>query len=406
MCLALVAVVAVIGTVTTIGLYADGAQYLLAILQHPGVFLGAQPRPFISAVTQLPVLAGLACGVHDLRTLAVLQSTGLVALPCAVWMWALLQHRTSRLFWHAATMWAVTFLVSGFFAVGEYNLTYALVGLAASLLLTECTAGRALVVAAVGLVLLRSYQSMVFLGPALAGLALLARRPETSPVVRRVLVVDAALFVAAALWTLPQVFGAHSMERVDQATDVVTLVRDPALVTAGVAVVGHALRSRRLLLVPMSALVVVFALTSVRAAPWDYYNARIAAGALLLPVMLSAVLAARRPRDRSSAWLLPTAAVVALTAVFVGNCLAFAGWLDDFRNEVRGGTGVVAYENTALGGRYVWGWTNPALSVLLRSRPGQELVANPADYSDSWEPFDPATMDTCLSFDPCHRVRH
>ena len=102
---------------------------------HPFVPFGA--RNWVDLSSQLPVLVAARFGLRDIGVLARIFTAALVLLPTCAWFVALWVQRRSSLFWLFALMWAGVYLTTGLFAVGEYNLTYAMVALSAALLLSE-----------------------------------------------------------------------------------------------------------------------------------------------------------------------------------------------------------------------------------------------------------------------------
>jgi len=159
------------------GLYADGAYYLWKVLESQTFFLFPS-RGITQLVTQLPVVAAIRLGVTDVGMLARLQSFGTAGFPMIVWAVTFVVLLRHQLFWPFVAIFAVTFLNSGFFSVGEYNCASAFVALSAAILLRghlkpwSCAV---LVLSAVMLPL--SYETLAFLGPGLAFLAFLRLGP-------------------------------------------------------------------------------------------------------------------------------------------------------------------------------------------------------------------------------------
>lgn len=425
--LAAVLLVGVVGTWCAIGLYADGTFFLFRILSDDGLFVANPGRTFVTVLTQLPVLAALRVGVQDRDTLIHLHSAGLVLLPSLVWGAALWLQRRGPLYWLFLIMWAGTFLVSGFFAVGEYNVTYSLVALAAALLLTaRVHLPRAVLVLAIALVLLRSYESMLFLGPVLVGMSGLAAirclRPgrRATPAAAFVLAIGAFSFGAGAVTAFVSSRSPENPGRIGTALDLAVLARDPRLMLAAAAAAGLLLclvlrdrLSRAMVAAVVSACAIPLFLSPFGAVVppivadhfvvdfpinYDYYQSRVAAGGLLLFLICAALVidelacrndAGAKPVSSDRAWPIAASLAVSLSAVFVANCLAFSGWLSTYRQEVRSGSGLVAFEQTGIDQRFAWTWTNPSLSILLQTDPEQETVLNPAGYV-GWQPFDPA----------------
>jgi hypothetical protein len=426
--LAVVLLVGVVGTWCAIGLYADGTFFLLRILSDDALFVANPGRTFVTVLTQLPMLMAMRAGVQDRDILIHLHSAGLTLLPSLAWAAALWLQRRGRLYWVFLTMWAATYLVSGFFAIGEFNTTYALVALAAALLLTaRVHLPRAGLVLATALVLLRSYESMLFLGPALMLVCALAavRSLHHGRVDRRFLPAAAVLALGTVTFGLDTVNAfvvlrsPENPGRIGTSLDLALLAQDPRLVLAGAATAGLVVC---LVLKDRLSQGMVVAVVSVGAIPlflapfgalvpspvahhfmlgfpgnYAYYQSRVAAGGLLLLLLCIALVVdllgrrskAAEPVTRDRAWPIAASVAVSLATIFLANCLAFSGWVDEYRQEVRSGTGLVAFERARIDQRFAWTWTNPSLSILLQEHPGQETVLNPAGYV-GWQPFDPA----------------
>ena len=134
------------------------------------------------AATQVPILVALKLGVTDLKWLVPIYSFTLLAVPALFYSLALLhaRHDESLLGWVVGAI-ALVFLPSCLFSIGEYNMPYAAVVLAATYLASprplSARGDAFLLLAAV--FLLRSYETMLFLGPLLAALAVRRVPSET-----------------------------------------------------------------------------------------------------------------------------------------------------------------------------------------------------------------------------------
>ena len=156
------------------GLYADGSFLLYAVLTIYGYFDFDKPRAYALIITQTPVVLAMTLGMKDLNFLIRLHSLGLIAIPLGLWISALLLHIRKNFFWLLALAFAVSYLSSGFFAAGEYNITYAMTAFCAAIILRKnigLTGAATLVVTAIALT--RSYEAMVFLGPLLFSIAII-----------------------------------------------------------------------------------------------------------------------------------------------------------------------------------------------------------------------------------------
>ena len=134
-------------------------------------------RRAITPCSQCSSLSRLALrlGVTDLNWLARLLSFGMFALPTAIYHLALVRAREDAALLAAVIIAiAAIFMTTSFSIVGEYNTACALAVLAAVLLTSNVRPSviDALLLVAVAAFALRVYETFVFLGPALAAMAL------------------------------------------------------------------------------------------------------------------------------------------------------------------------------------------------------------------------------------------
>ena len=429
-CLVAVVVVGVVATGTAIGLFADGSFFLLRILSSQGPFVANAERPFVTVLSQVPLLLALGLGVRGTDVLVTVHSAGLVLVPTVAWFGALWLQRRGDLFWLFAMMWSGVDLVTGFFAIGEYNPTYALAALAASMLLTDLDQARArpFALLVVSVVLLRSYESMLFLGPVLFALCVMrwrltpGRAHPRGVAVTPLVLTSGALFLVGTVLALRSAGSPDNTGVVGTALNVGMLAHDPRLVLAAVGTLGLVLTLLLDRLRPLRALVtgatvlcavplglVVLPVRWQQALPgwlqrswppsYDFYRARVAAGGLLLLLILVAGVMHLTtqsgprpqtvgPRARGLAWIAPASVSAVLALLFVVNAVEFGRWADHYRDEVRARSGLVRFEDADIDSRYAWKWTNPSLSLVLQTDESQAVVLNPARYR-GWQPFDP-----------------
>src|SRR5262249_41929381 len=101
------------------GLYADGSHSLFSILTSNDYFADFdKPRLYGLIITQTPVVLAIKLGVKDLNFLIRLHSLGLVAIQLGFWISALLLQIKKTFFWLFVLAFAVSYLSSGFFAIG------------------------------------------------------------------------------------------------------------------------------------------------------------------------------------------------------------------------------------------------------------------------------------------------
>lgn len=159
-----------------IGLNSDGSAFLATIMGAGGfTTYEDDARSYVIALTQIPVLIGLKLGVDNLKWLARLYSFGTLAIPALLFQAAL--HRAKgdeTLLSLVVGSIAVIFMTTCLFSVGEYNTTYGLLVLAITILASSRPRllVDGVVLVALGLVAVRAYEAMLYLGPAIAAIAI------------------------------------------------------------------------------------------------------------------------------------------------------------------------------------------------------------------------------------------
>ncbi|MBM3650866.1 MAG: hypothetical protein FJX11_24075, partial [Alphaproteobacteria bacterium] len=189
------------GAVSYRGLFWDGASFLVNVLDLGEIHDFYTARAHVDWVTQLPVLLLAELGVRDTRLLAAVYSAALVGLPTALYHLALARtrHDAVQLGTVVAAI-AVVYLPTSFFLAGEYNAAFAaaLAAMAVTLGQGPWRLADAVLVLALGLLAVRSYESMVYLGPLLAAAIAWSLRRGGEPAARLAVVLAALAFVAAA----------------------------------------------------------------------------------------------------------------------------------------------------------------------------------------------------------------
>ncbi len=150
-------------------LFADGSFYLWKILQGGSFHAFSYHRCVAQFLFELPVVVALKLGIVDLHWLILAFGVGCTcAWPIAMWMCYRLapQH-----FWLVMFACAMGYLNACFMAVGEHIVAHAFFWPAVFSLLfvRPLTPMAAVSLLLSSGILLRSYESLVFLGPPLAG---------------------------------------------------------------------------------------------------------------------------------------------------------------------------------------------------------------------------------------------
>ena len=165
--------------VTARSLYDDGTYYLLRTLHANGFTEMLFSRGHAAYLYQLPVVLMLKLGVTDLEELKLAFGVGcFCSWPVAMW----LCHRLApENFWLVVLAAGAAYLNAAFVAVGEHVVAHAFFWPVVFVLLfvRPFTKFAATVLLVSSVILLRSYESMMFLGPVLAWLAF--RRAGSEP---------------------------------------------------------------------------------------------------------------------------------------------------------------------------------------------------------------------------------
>jgi hypothetical protein len=415
---------------TSRGLFVDGSNFLVHIVRQEAFFDFYTPRLFAMVLGQVPVMTAVTLGVTDLHLLARLLSLGLFGLPTVFYTLAL--HRAKDdavLLAVVIAAIAVVFMTTSFFIVGEYNTLYAVTLLVAVRLATadrlELWDSLALVLLA--LMAIRTYETMIYLGPLLSGIVLLkVWHAPARPLLPTLLHLVAAVFMILAMMVaINSVVHPHSADHLEEtwvmAADFWQNIQFDLVLGAAVIVAAWALIKPQDLKRPLPYLcggvfLVLLALSPllvlsdglVRPLAKSQYVARTVSG-LIIAAMIILVVAYRSPlveRVRALAALrLPVAAnrflafaLLMLAAGLPAEIVLTQSWvayLDDMRASVRDHSGVIAVEDTPIGRRphslLIENWVLTSQSLLLRGKPSDGVLAPPRDFTE-WLPFPPQEL--------------
>src|SRR5216683_825029 len=410
------------------GLFVDGSAFLVQIARRGWFFDFYGPRLYAMVVGQIPVITGLFLGVTDLHLLARLLSIGLFALPTALYHLALVRVKDDAVMLAAviATI-AVVFMTTSFFIVGEYNTAYAIAIVVAVRLATakHLTVADGLFLAVIGLLAVRTYEAMLYLGPVLAAMIVWAvwRAPSRPWLATGLHLLSATGFLAGmvvAIGSLTRPYSeGHLEETIQTASNFwQNLQFDLALSAALVVVLWALIRPRDLLggkpyrwagvcllLLALSPLLVLSD-TLVRPLAKSQYVARTAAGLVVGAIVIFIWAYASTLRGKLPAFVVlgsPAAAqrfagfaLVALLAVLPSDIYLTRNWtlyLEAVRSTVRGHDGVIAFEDSPLAKHpfdlLVEAWILPSQSLALRAKRGDGIIAPPKEFN-AWQPFPPA----------------
>jgi len=411
------------GAVAGRALYADGSYYLWGILQAQGFFIFDPARAFAQFVTQIPIVLGMAVGIDHVPTLVILLGLGVSTLPFLLWALALFIARTSVVFWPLVVIFAAAYLNSAFVSIGEYTLAYALVAVSFAVISRdEFTAIHAVVLLSSAIILVRCYEAMAYLGPVLVVLCFVTLgRVHNGTSTRRfrstIMWVAIAIFLLSTVLAVGAVIGARDPANRSGAADLLgpLALNDQLVISAIVALLFLLVAYFSSGIVRSTALGLLFAVTSLMllptiwAQPWLHYASRTITGLMMAGLIVVTVVAThlnskRRVGLSAAHWLVPLALLFAQLVPFTSHTAGYSWWLSQFQTVLFSGSGNVQMEQTVLAQRsfdYVWPWTNPFLSVLLRPGGSETVVLSPGEVSDP-TPDAPAELPTRFTTGPLY----
>jgi hypothetical protein len=441
-------------------LYGDGSNFFTAILRSQDFVDGGRraARSYANVFTQLPLVGALRLGVRDVDLLRTIYGASLFfpyLLCMSVWVWATKEEPRFLLF--PALLLFAGASNSLFFVISESHVAGALVFTLVALLLfrRRWGPGTILLSGLLALPLLRAYESMVFFGPLLGGLAMGRARRAPGRMALVGWIVLTGWFLAGALVALMEITAPTSTVPINVSTFVdqaMFLLRDKmlpilwgetdvhysailSLLALPILCVGFCLspgaaRAKAAVIGVYGAmcLLVLIALAcfpELMEVPL-HYHARVFNVVIPVLLILTLLLFHFAPRLRSSFdWRYAFVLVALLGTYQLGwQGLAtgqWAGYLDVFRDEVTQNEGYVPFEasslNTEKRGRQAidnmnYGWALPTMSILLAKDREVRAIVGPTDEG-AWQPFDPREPEALpdfaeygLSYEPYLRRLH
>jgi hypothetical protein len=406
------------------GLFWDGASFLVNIIDLGGFHDFYTARAHVDWVTQAPVIVAACLGVRDLHWLSIVYSIALFALPVGLYHLALarVRHDPVMLAIVVAVL-ATVYLPTSFFIIGEYNVAFAAVTAAMAIALGMRRRGDAVLLLGLGLLCLRSYEALVYLGPLVAACVAWSMRKEHDTVTRLLFGMAALAFAGSAIvsgstiidyWSHPHFAKVRSMSFEFWQNLQFSIPIAGLLICAVVALVRPGILSGRLPIAIIAVTGVALMLT-----PWyrllsDYsilyppshYLARQAAGVLLAGLLccLWMHVAWRTKSPRVLAVLNEPAVarrlVAAMSMMFVAATIPdmaltglWTGYLDRIATQVNRGEGAIPTRTLPLAAwpdkLFSQDWSLPALSAVVSRTPGRAYVIADKDYLSN-PPFDPA----------------
>jgi hypothetical protein len=395
---------------TARALYADGAWIVLIHLLNPHHFndIDSQ-RSFASFITQTPILFGQRIGVASVAAYAALYSIGILVLPASLFLLSLLLARRQPFVFSALGFGAIVFGFGANFINTEANILFGLVCLSATILLLKGPRPllRGLGLPILAFTLLRVYEGMLLVGPALALWSFLTLRKSDRANEQ------SGLTIATLLYLLGAVVGAGGLLAPRDPANAANFLsssfayfRNPQifLLISAAAVVPAVASTRK---ARYHAALVVVAVASAICFLWSVarldgylaysiYYANRSFLVLLLPVYVCGLflvwlLSPRLTDERTgvlgfAAMLIPFVAAVSADMLGTYRWRQYVvGFCEVLKSNVSPEIGLRQLREAGF--KTGWAWTHPTLSVLLRDGQSEAMVAN--DPSAGWQPFDP-----------------
>lgn len=417
---------AVNATIACRGLFWDGSPFMANILDLGQVHDFYTARAHVDWVTQLPLLLLSELGVRDTRLLAMVYSAALFGLPAALYHFALARVRHDAvLLGIVIAVIAAVYLPTCFFIIGEYNTTYAAVVAAMAVTLAPAPRrlGDAVLLCLLGLLCVRSYETMVYLGPLVVAAIVWSVRKDGDPWVRGLSVIAAMAFLAAAVvaavaivdyWNHPHFVKVRAMSfdfwqnlqfvipLIGLAISAATALMRPSWLQGSGPPAVIAIAATALVLSPWYRLVHEHSILY----PPAHYLARQAAGVVLGVLMVCMWLHVawqRRPPEVFTILRLPAVSrrlVLAMTTLVLAAAVpdvVLTGLWSDYLARMRA---LVDTREGAIRARdlplldwpdklFAQDWSLPAMSALVSRTPGHAYLLADKDYLSN-PPFDPA----------------
>ena len=424
------------------GLYADGAFYLLRMIQEDGFWLFEPSRRTVQFLQQLPSVVGMAYGIHDADTLAVIYSLTMQLLPLAFVATSYLVLPKDRKEWiffpllhYLAGSTGAEFpsIVEGPLATSYFWLVLYLI-----LFRTEKCSSLALTTL-IALPALYAHEVMIFLAPILA-LSAIWRAFEVESRLQRTGLLLLALWFAFVVavqigFVINPAWGpANRNSFLHDFLELNWLVTTDGDINVPVVLGMFSIISMLLVwLIPLVSrysarvkdcsywlVTATFGLVCLMAVvgtlyfdrlfcPSMQFAARNHPAFVSVPLAVLALASLRWPRLQAVWDTVPNRMILLFLAMGTlgWNIVATAYWADfvtTYRDQLARHQGLVRYEDVVMSlpqdqrkrfDKMTWSWTNPSLSILLS--PGGKvstLISIPSKYAAGWQPFDPANPDS------------
>ena len=397
-------------------LFADGTDFFLGLLNQKGFHIWDKPRMFAQLLTQFPTVLALGSGIRGVGTLGMIFGGSLLLVPSLLWIAAASLHLQTQYFWNVATAYAIVYLPTSLFAIGEFNVCYAINALVLALLLVRpFRTPHATLAALLSIANILTYPSNVLLAPAVIALLLCkldptwgswlvgpenAARDSRQTLIKGCLLVAVVAYSSAFLISLWVNLFPRDASMASAARDPRNLGLYSGLLIGGILsgwIPRVKAKTVALLWMSLAALDLLwlpFLMRALIETPENAYTLRtaIALGLLLCLVVQPIQMQRHALRFASDRRLLQSGFCCLLVLVLAGTGLiranAFRHWLQDYRKELAVIENEVPINLTRLPEspyyKFNWGWNNFQLSRILDPM-GGKLILNATDRV-GWQP--------------------
>jgi hypothetical protein len=385
------------------GLYADGADCLVAILEHHGFVLWDTRRIVSHIITQGPTVLLVKLGVRDMMFLRYFFSGWLLLAPLLVWGAAIWKVRNDILFWPIVLVFCFVYFNIDFFPIGESDICLPLAVFCFVMLIRPLPPGRFQrgVLLAAAALLLFHYPSTLFHGSLLFALVLMKPHDEWQGASRIYKFALAFLFLASvetAVWSIVLPSNIANFEAARSSFYALHVMQFRyALVYAWLGSALFFIRKiwlRYVVVALCLGALTVIIFDPLKLYPFTHYALRAYIAVALSLCGIGLWWFDRRfrglpPAEKKQCFLAPAGlAMVLLLALSwfdVQMSLDYADYIENFRMTVNNRSGVIPYARSGMpliagDARFKWDWTFPLMSLLLRDNSQKAIIQNPVWY--------------------------
>lgn len=409
-----------------VSLFADGSFFLINILSTKDFFIFYKARMFSQLIPQIPVVYALKFGVNDLNWLIRIYGFGLIAIPVGLWVSALIIQIKTKLFWIFVIAFSISYLSSGFFAVGEYNLSYGLTALITSLLLhNNIGKMKQIILLFSSFFIIVTYETMVFLGPLLFTIcALKFLTTERNTFFSKILIIIALFFFLSTVISISSLLipgPGHPSGAIGDALGMTLSTHFIFFLLMGfLFLISLNKNNKTYFLLALFLSVAHIVNNNFWCLPEMNYRFRFLSGLLLCFLFALSALyyfldrkqlikLSKRPSKmyRYSLFYLlkvmnrllkikqiksnpiPIFLFISSIIPYYIQTIDFYNWGKKYEQEINMQTGMISIKKTLLADSiYNWFWTNSSLSMILRGNQIGALILN-GDNNEAHQPIDP-----------------